>query len=412
MSKVNPFTPNNPVNSGMFVGRTSELNAIDKSLNQTKNSNPSHLLILGERGIGKTSLLNAAQLFANGEFEWCDQKYNFLTVRLSLSENICLADFAIILKSAIEREISKQNLAIDWFKKGWGFLSRFEAGGISYRKEESSKNDSQLIQEFTYSLIDTVSFLRKPNSLVSKDGLVILIDEVDKSSKDLHLGSFLKSLSESLISEESNNILFVLTGLPQARDLLMQSHESSLRLFQELNLNPLSEQETADVIQKGLDKSEKESGQKTIIDETAQNLIHGYSEGYPHFVQQIGYSIFEVDNDNLIDVNDAKKGFFMTNGALSQIGDRYYMKPFYKDISVESQREILRIMSENWTAWVTREKIKEKFSGNETTLDNGIRALIEKGIIIPRDGARGQYKLQWASFAFWIKNHDRAKQRS
>jgi hypothetical protein len=69
-------------------------------------------------------------------------------------------------------------------------------------------------------------------------------------------------------------------------------------------------------------------------------------------------------------------------------------------------------MSKEWNGFVSREEIKKKFSGKESSLDNGIRALIQKGTIIPKDGAKGQYRLQWASFAFWIKNHNRLKHRS
>ena len=69
-------------------------------------------------------------------------------------------------------------------------------------------------------------------------------------------------------------------------------------------------------------------------------------------------------------------------------------------------------MSEKWNNWVSREQIKKKFTGKEYSLNNGIRALIDKGIIIPRDGVKGQYRLQWASFAFWIGNHNREKHRS
>lgn len=412
MSKVNPFTPNSPAHAGMFIGRIFEIDAFDKALIQTKNSNPTHLLLLGERGIGKTSLLNVAQMFARGEFKWGDQKHNFMSVRLPLSENMCLADLALTLRSAIEREIQKERPEYAWFKNAWNFLSRFEAAGIAYRREESITNNAQLIQEFVYSLIDTVKKLKDPKIFHPKDGLAILLDEADKASQELHLGSFLKNLSEALLSENQNNILFILTGLPNLRDVLMQSHESSLRLFQELHLQPLTKKETAEVITRGLSEAEKTSSIVTQIDEEAQDAIYGYSEGYPHFVQQIGFSVFESDSDNHITESDVTQGFFRRSGALELIGDRYYAKLFYKDINVDSQREILTIMSEKWNDFVPREEIKKKFSGKMTSLNNGIRSLIQKNIIIPKDGAKGQYRLQWKSFAFWITNHNRAKHRS
>lgn len=411
MLKFNPFTPNSPVHKGMFVGRALEIETLDQALTQTKNANPAHLLLLGERGIGKTSLLNLAQMFSNGDIEWNDdEKHNFLTVRISLDENTTLIDFALNLKRSIEREIQKENPELKWFQKTWDFLTRFEVGGISYRKEEISRNNNQLIQEFIYSLVDTVKQIRSGVVSNKKEGLVILVDEADKASKDLPLGSFLKTLSEMIISENQNYILFVLSGLPNLRDVLLQSHESSLRLFQEIFIEPLSKKETALVVQKGLNEAAAKNKVKYTIDEEAEKAIYIYSEGYPHFVQQIAYSVFDIDDDNKIEDDDVTKGFFMKRGALEQIGVRYYVKPFYTDITVDSQRNILLIMSENWNNWVSREEIKKGFSGKEQELNNGIAALIRKGIIIPKMGAKGQYRLQWRSFAFWIKNHKRGKQ--
>lgn len=412
VTKLNPFTPNSPAPKGMFIGRTFEIRTIDKALLQTKNSNPTHLLLLGERGIGKTSLLNVAQTFARGEFEWDDQKHNFLSVRLAIEENMNLADFAITLRTAIEREINKENKEIAWFKNAWDFLSKFEAMGVSYRRDESNANNIQLIQKFTYSLMDTIKALKDPKIITQKEGLVILLDEVDKAAEELHLGSLLKNISETAASEGCNNLLFILTGLPPVRDILIKSHESSLRLFQELNLPPLSKQETIEVIERGLKDHEEKTGQKITIDSEAHTALHTYSEGYPHFVQQLGYSVFEANEDNIISELDVKNGFFGAHGALETIGDRYYVKAFYKDINADSQREVLTIMSEDWNGFVTREKIRKSFSGDKDTLDNAVRALIKKGIILPKDGTKGQYRLQWASFAFWIKYHDRAKHRN
>ena len=395
----------------MFIGRIFEINTLNKALNQTKNSNPTHLLFLGERGIGKTSFLNVAEFFARGEIDIEEGKYNFLSVRLQLNEKMCLVDLAIALKKAIEREICKENAEIAWLKKTWNFLNKFEVAGIAYKKDDPDKNDTQIVQDFIYSIIDTVKSLKNNKITKQKDGLVILLDEADKASKDLNLGSFLKNLSESLMSEGENNVLFIITGLPNLRDVLLESHESSLRLFQELNLKTLSKKETSEVINAGLKMAEKNNHVDVEIDEKAQELIYEYSEGYPHFIQQIGYSAFETDSDNKISEDDVKLGFFQKDGALELIGDRYFANLFYKEINTDLQREILTIMSENWNGWTSREEIKKEFSKKETDLSNSIRSLIEKGIIIPKEGSRGQYRLQWGSFAFWIKNHDRAKHR-
>ncbi len=122
-------------------------------------------------------------MFSNGEVEWNnDEKHNFLTVRISLDGNTTLVDFALNLKRSIEREIQKENPELKWFQMTWNFLSRFEVGGISYRKEEIPKNNNQLVQEFIYSLVDTVKQIKTGLVSSQKEGLVILIDEADKAS--------------------------------------------------------------------------------------------------------------------------------------------------------------------------------------------------------------------------------------
>lgn len=196
----------------MFVGRLRELNAIEKALGQAKYGNPTHILLIGERGIGKTSLLNVASIFAKGEFKWGDDEYNFLVARMSLNDDIDLVDFAKNLKNSIEREIDKDNPRLALIKKAWTFVSQFEAAGISYKREERTAGNSQIVQEFVYSLADTIRSLRGPEPEKSngKDGLVILIDEVDKANRDLHLGSFLKNLTETLAAENCNNLLIVI----------------------------------------------------------------------------------------------------------------------------------------------------------------------------------------------------------
>lgn len=410
-NKFNPFQPNSPAYTGMFVGRTREIQSIAKSLFQTKNGNPSHILLMGERGIGKTSLLSLANNFAKDEINWDDEKYNFLTVQINLTDKMSMVNFAINLKNRIDRELKKINPEITLIKKCWDSILQIEACGIKYNKSEQNESEeSQICDKFIYSLVDTVKKLTQDTLKTDvgltqkKDGLVILIDEADRAGQTLDLGSFLKNLTETLNIENCKNILFILAGLPNIHKILEESHESSLRLFQEFELTPLSEDEVKEVIEKGIKEANKKSELQVAINRDALDLIYFYSEGYPHFVQQIGYSAYDINDDETISAEDIKKSFFMKGGALDLIGNRGYKKLYYADISVDSQREILNIMAERWNMWVSRAFIKEKFSGKDITLDNGLRALKDKSIILIKEGSRGQYRLQWASFAFWIKN--------
>ena len=57
MARINPFAPNSPVAPGMFVGRLAQVDSLEQSLLPTRAGRPKGFMLTGERGIGKTSLL-------------------------------------------------------------------------------------------------------------------------------------------------------------------------------------------------------------------------------------------------------------------------------------------------------------------------------------------------------------------
>ena len=69
MNKINPFNPNSPIGPGMFAGRYHELVATEKLLVQTKANKGHGFLLTGQRGIGKTSLLNLLKYKAEGDID-------------------------------------------------------------------------------------------------------------------------------------------------------------------------------------------------------------------------------------------------------------------------------------------------------------------------------------------------------
>lgn len=404
--------PNTPVFPGMFAGRLKEIEGIDQVLFQAKNDNPTHILLIGERGIGKSSLLLFADSFAKGDVKIDSTEHKFLTIKINLTEDILLVDLILKIKDAIERELASSAKALASLKGIWEVAKKFEISTPIVRTnfKASERNvDNLTLDKLTQSIVNTVKLLTTNNAvselgLVSKrDGIVILIDEADKARSDLNLGSFLKNLTEELITENCNKVVFIIAGLPNLRDVLRESHESSLRLFEEFEIVPLSKTEVEKVVSLGLKLSnDKHSDLEPIqIDPDSVDTIYTLSEGYPHFVQQTAYSAFTKNIDNLITVKDVEDGYFLEQGALDLIGDRYY-KHTYNSCS-QPGKEILQIMANKWNEWVTRDEIKNKFVGPMTSLDNGLRSLKEHGVILKKEGSRGSYRLQWSSFAFWIK---------
>ena len=145
------------------------------------------------------------------------------------------------------------------------------------------------------------------------------------------------------------------------------------------------------------------NGEEVTIDPEARSLLLAFSEGYPHFIQQFGYSAFGADDDGIISRDDFNKGAFGRRGALELIGNRYYRDDFYRRIQRDSYRQVLRIMADKLDDWITKAEIRAGFKGKESTLNNALKALRDRHIILAKEGERGVYRLQHKAFAIWIK---------
>jgi hypothetical protein len=350
MNRVNPFRPNNAVVPGMFVGRLPQLDALIQALVQTKAGSPKSFMLTGERGIGKTSLLQYFKWAAQGHIQVQQQNMRFLVVDLDIDSTS--TDIGLIRRVELEltRELAKTEPARSFLKTGWQFLQRVEAFGVTIRESAGGYDSETLHDEFAYSLATTVNRIVQADAAsafgAKFDGLILLFDEADNAPKQLRLGAFLKLLTERLHRHGCGHVMIGLAGMPGLRDVLRESHASSLRIFDELPLSTLSSQEVNAVIDRALEEANRINTDQTSIDDDARSALVSLSEGYPHFIQQFGYCAFESDKDGVIDVDDVFRGAFGPLGAMNKIGDRYYRDNFYNKIQKESYRQVLRIMAE------------------------------------------------------------------
>lgn len=104
--KYNPFKPSAIVHPGMFSGRTEEIDSIKKSLLQARYGNPSHFLIEGERGIGKSSLLLFMNYLAKGDLS--GENFNFLTIPIELHENTSDFEIMKLIASGLKTALSEK----------------------------------------------------------------------------------------------------------------------------------------------------------------------------------------------------------------------------------------------------------------------------------------------------------------
>jgi hypothetical protein len=232
---------------------------------------------------------------------------------------------------------------------------------------------------------------------------LILIDEADKPAASANLGAFAKLLTERLKLRRCDRLCIGLAGLTDLREKLRNSHESSLRLFKIFALDPLSPEDCGVAIRRGLETAKEKNGfEVTITTDAEQNLAY-ITQGYPHFIQQFAYCAFESDTDNVIDLDDVLKGAYGETGALRQLGLKYFEKQYFDQISSNEYRQVLRIIAKQLDGWVTKAQIRKEAPGLKAyTLDNALSALKSRGIIIPKRGTKGTFKMPSRSFAIWL----------
>ena len=382
----------------MFAGRLEEQLTLEKILHQTKLGNPQHFLIDGERGIGKTSLLYYLQSVAEGKIATPENlRYNFVVLNLALEPTTSYDDIVRKVGTELRRVVAERCIPEEYLKTAWDFLKRWEVAGVKYNRSSTEVPAVELLNELAGSIEGT---LRKLSSI---DGILVLIDEADNPPTSAGLGRFVKLLTERLGSIGCEKTAVGLAGQTGVVRKLAKSHPSAPRLLQILTLDPLSVDERRSVITLGLKAAKEYNAVDVTIDGDAADWICEMSEGYPHFVQQFAYSAFDADADNTIDLKDVLRGANSQNGAFHQLGQKYFHPMYFERIMSEDYRAVLRAMSEHLDAWVTKQQVRKATALKGSVLNDAIKALKERHIIIAKPGCQGVYRLPSRSFAVWIK---------
>ena len=291
MARVNPFRPNSPVAPGMFVGRLAQVQALEEALLQTRAGRPKGFMLTGERGIGKTSLLQYFKWVAQGHIGIADgDEVNFLVVELDLDASS--TDIGLIrrVELGLKRELSKTEPARSFLSNGWEFLKRVEAFGVSLCDGERVMDPESLHDEFAHSLAVTASRIAEADASsvfgAKYDGVLLLIDEADNAPKSLRLGAFLKLLVERVQRHGCERLTIGLAGMPTLREVLREGHPSSPRIFDELQLDILSRDESSMVIDRVLSEANTENTEKTKIDDAGRAGLVNLSGSSPDRVDE------------------------------------------------------------------------------------------------------------------------------
>jgi Cdc6-like AAA superfamily ATPase len=252
----NAFQPAKEISDARrFAGRAKAVGTVFLGL----MAEGANIAIVGNRGIGKTSLARQVQNFANGD--------NDLLQKLQLDYHYVF-DFQVFYlacgTSTKDREaLLSKLITSEQCLGGWIYdvpktkklihnispkLSAkiFGVGGeVSTQRSSEETRETVVVPQSVDSIFENI-VTNLVDQKLTKDGIIFIIDEFDQIKDPFGVASFLKAIATNTIKGK-----FCLVGVAKDIQELMQEHESSDRLFAGTiaALDPMSGAELCEIIE-------------------------------------------------------------------------------------------------------------------------------------------------------------------
>lgn len=409
LHKHNPFTPDMPVPPHLFGGRVNEVRQIEHALDEALGGNALHLLVQGERWIGKTSTARYAEARAlMRQAVPSVRKTPFYTSFCSLGSCSTLEDVCVTILDSFKRmENSTKNRIFELLSEVSGIqvglvgITLDRTGGGAFRASEFAR----ILEES----------LRKATD--SYQAFLLVLDETEQAADIPRLGSLLKDTLEHLNRVGIRNFTLLMTATREGVDALTNDHLSFPRLFRYVNLAAMNEDECREAVLHALGTVSP----PLELEDLAGHVIYEYSRGVPGLVQEMGYWAFEVNTDSRLGFDDLIRGVVGGGGhkgAIETIFDKHFRRTLTADLVSDRYFTLLQAAAE-----AIRPKFNGEFSSQDIAakLPAGTRwnispylgTLVKRGVLTRAVGQRGRYRFPTSMLPLWIGLHgvERAKSR-
>lgn len=301
-SILNPYTPNAGASPDIIVGREEQTKAFEILLRRlARGKTHQSMIITGLRGVGKTVLLNEFGDIARTEhwevLEIEARKHDDTRFRQTM---------ASLLKAALLR-LSPRAKWTDRARRAAAVVTSFAVSvdqqgtwslAWDVEAEEGFADHGDLGLDLTDVLVALGEIAQE-----RERGIAILIDEVQFLSAR-QLEALIQAVHKTV--QRKLPITFVGAGLPQIADLAGDAKSYAERLFQFPKIDSLSGEDA----QKALIEPAAVEG--VAFDAEAVDLAVDITRGYPYFLQELGYQVWEIAEQSPItreDVLIAREGY-------------------------------------------------------------------------------------------------------
>ncbi len=361
----NPFSPGAGAPPPELVGRDQILEQARILLGRTRQKRPEKSLILtGLRGVGKTVLLNEIERLARTD--------GYHTVAFEAHEDKPLALLIVPYLRSLLFELNRLAGVGDKVKRSLAVLRSFIGGikvsvgevsfGLDIEPEQGTA-DSGDIEIDLPSLFVAVGEAAEER----KTAIAILIDEVQYFSTK-ELGALIMAMHK--IQQRQLPIALVGAGLPILPGLAGESKSYAERLFSFPDIGALSESDAA----KALAEPAKEAG--ALFEPKALKEIYRMTKGYPYFIQEWGYQIWNLAEATLISLATVQQA---TSKVIPRLDENFFRVRF--DRLTPSEKNFLRAMAELGSGSQKTSDIADMLEVKISSLGPVRAKLIKKGMI-------------------------------
>ncbi len=385
-----PFTPGNPVPVELFVGRYTQINEIMRYIEQASHGRQESIFIVGERGIGKSSLASFLQFLASKD-------RNFLSVYVSSGG---ITELDELVRRILEQTFTEMNRESDlkdkiatFLKEKASYIQQVGLLGISISFNPPKDKLQYMVRNFPETMKELWEKIRD-----RKKGVFIVLDDINGLSRSQKFANWYKSFVDNVAIRYPGQLplVILLIGLPEIRDALVSGQPSLMRVFRVIGIDRLSNDE----VRQFFEKAFKSVGMS--VEPEAMEAMVTFSSGLPILMHEIGDAIFWQATDEVIDKNEALNGI---REAADRVGKKYLDPKIYNAIRSERYRSILRKLGEKpLLISFKKSDVESKLNANEKKVfNNFLRKMKELGVIIPdKEGGRGSYRFANMLYPIYI----------
>jgi hypothetical protein len=349
MITSNPFTPQSGWEPKIFGGRNQELGIFKSILEDAVNARLNHLVVLGEWGAGKTSLLK--------QFKRMSQENGFPAAFCGISK------------------FTDKNKAID------AVYLIVEEMVMGFPKTEGVQKDIPELfakrESLSNAQIQFTKFLLELWKILDTKLAVVLLDDTQNLMEVSNTIDILRAVLSGEDVIKKTRFLFILSSTPAGWASFIDKHDPVGRFFRKrLNADNLKENEVMATIDMTL------KGTGVAFEEEVRNNIFKYTGGHPYEVQLLASHLYDSQIEGKVK-NEAWDSAL--NSALKELGRDYFS--FLLSKASDREKDLLKILAEekrpiaikDFTTMMIVGKRAKKFP--IANIKNFLYRLEEKGLV-------------------------------